>query len=200
MAIHPSIEADAYDLVLFDADGTLRRCKVANQPCPNRDGEWELIAGVKEQLHAFPWQASGIITGIVSNQAGVSLGYLDEGMVWALLHDLHYAAFGFSAYENFIRWCPHGVNDNCECRKPKPKMILDAIDCVFGGKPERTLYVGDLESDKQAAANAGVHFLWVWEFFGKSQDEWVGWLAMRADEDRAKVGASNPVVDSTTTA
>lgn len=183
--MHPSVESGAYDLVLFDADGTLRRCTVANQPCPNRDDEWELITGVKEQLRAFSWQERGIMTGVVSNQAGVALGYMTEPVAIQLVVDMFVDVFGFPPKQKLIRVCPHAPEMQCSCRKPKPEMLRQCMWWANNTTPARTLYVGDLESDKQAAANAGVDFLWAWEFFGKSQDEWIGWLSMRAEQDRA---------------
>lgn len=40
-------------LIMFDADGTLRRCTVPGQPCPNNPDEWELMPNIKETLQLF---------------------------------------------------------------------------------------------------------------------------------------------------
>ena len=50
--------------------------------------------------------------------------------------------------------CPHAPEDDCACRKPKPKLILDAARAL-GVEPKACLVVGDRESDLQAARNAG---------------------------------------------
>ncbi len=174
-----------YKLVIFDADGTLRRCTVANQPCPNKEGEWELIAGVKEHLATIPWKERGIRIGIASNQAGIAAGFMDAETAKDLLDEMFEAAFGFAPRVDLLLFCEHAPTTPCNCRKPKPGMI----DCIrFEGRAsrQRTLFVGDLESDEQAARNAGVDFQWAWEFFGKTKEEWVGWLAQRAEEDRIR--------------
>lgn len=178
--LHPLIEC-----VIFDADATLRRCTVADQACPNRDGEWELIAGVKERLALIQWKERGIRVGIASNQAGVALGYLTEETAHELLWDMFKEAFGFYGRADLIQLCPHPPEVGCNCRKPRPGMI-DLIRFEARASKRKTLFVGDLESDRQAAENAGVHFQWAWEFFGKCKEEWVGWLAQRAAEDRAR--------------
>lgn len=38
-----TVDITTKKLIIFDADGTLRRCTVPGQPCPNKDGEWELM-------------------------------------------------------------------------------------------------------------------------------------------------------------
>ena len=49
---------------------------------------------------------------------------------------------------------PHSPEDKCECRKPKPTMILEAIK-EFHIDPSKTYMVGDRESDIMAGINAG---------------------------------------------
>lgn len=162
-----------YKLIIFDADGTLRRCKDPKQVCPNKPDEWELIPGVKEKIAAL----DSTVFGIASNQAGVALGYLTEEAAQKMLWDLYVEAFGpDTAYHpSQVRLCPHNPKDDCDCRKPKLGMLLDIMsvyDEVTGkslGKHE-VLYVGDMESDKEAAERAGVGFMWAWEFFGWGKD------------------------------
>lgn len=41
-------------LLIFDTDGTLRRCTVRDQGCPNRNGQWEIIPWAREALARVP--------------------------------------------------------------------------------------------------------------------------------------------------
>jgi histidinol-phosphate phosphatase family protein len=50
--------------------------------------------------------------------------------------------------------CPHAPEDGCQCRKPKPKLILDAARAL-GVDPRCCIVVGDRESDVEAARSAG---------------------------------------------
>ncbi len=50
--------------------------------------------------------------------------------------------------------CPHGENDNCECRKPKPKLLLDAAR-EFDKDLSNSYMVGDRASDVLTGVNAG---------------------------------------------
>jgi len=146
-------------LIIFDADGTLRRCTVPGQPCPNKDGEWEVIPGVKERIAGLP---EGTHLAIASNQGGVGLGLMTLEIALELLRELSQQATGGRAW---VLLCPHAPKDGCACRKPSPKMLFEAME-PLGMKPRETLYVGDMESDREAAQRAGVAFAWACEFFG----------------------------------
>ena len=109
---------------------------------------------------------SGIGYGIASNQAGVSFGYMTVDTAYRLLEDMFEAAFGFPAVFGTIHVCPHSPDAGCKCRKPRPRMLTWLID-DWGVKPEATLMVGDMDSDRQAAEAAGCHFMDADEFFGR---------------------------------
>jgi D-glycero-D-manno-heptose 1,7-bisphosphate phosphatase len=52
--------------------------------------------------------------------------------------------------------CVHAPDVDCDCRKPKPKLILDAAR-AWGIDASTIVVVGDKESDVEAARNAGAH-------------------------------------------
>jgi D-glycero-D-manno-heptose 1,7-bisphosphate phosphatase len=53
-----------------------------------------------------------------------------------------------------IYYCPHGWDEGCECRKPKPGMLFSA-QRDFHLDLSRTYFIGDDVRDKQAADAAG---------------------------------------------
>ena len=59
-----------------------------------------------------------------------------------------------------IYYCPHGWNDGCECRKPKPGMLLQASRKHFIDLT-KTLFIGDDERDKQAGDAVGCNTILV---------------------------------------
>jgi D-glycero-D-manno-heptose 1,7-bisphosphate phosphatase len=107
-------------------------------------------------------RASGY-TAIVSNQGGVGLGHLSESMALNLLFNLADVLFDPRHYRVYM--CPHAPSAGCICRKPSPYALYKAMADTHS-IPRDTLYVGDMESDREAAQRAGVAFLWAWEFFG----------------------------------
>ena len=53
-----------------------------------------------------------------------------------------------------VYYCPHRPEENCECRKPKPGLLLQAArDFQIG--LERSYVIGDAASDIDAARAAG---------------------------------------------
>jgi len=157
--------AGPYDLVIFDADDTLRRTTAPGRPCPLGPDEWELRPGVQATLHRL--RAAGAVPriGIASNQDRVGYGQVSREAAERLLHDLAVRATGAPLPADAVQLCPHRPEERCGCRKPEPGM-LRRIMAFYGVPPERTLFVGDAETDREAARRAGTGFMWAREFFG----------------------------------
>ena len=92
---------------------------------------------------------------IVTNQSGISRGYYSEDDFERLTSWMieEFKKNGITIQK--VYHCPHLPDDNCECRKPKPKMLKDAID-EFDIDPAASWMIGDKPSDMEAAKNAGV--------------------------------------------
>jgi D-glycero-D-manno-heptose 1,7-bisphosphate phosphatase len=95
-------------------------------------------------------RAVGLPLAVVSNQSGVGRGYITLREVDAVNRRVDDLLGPFAGF--FV--CPHAPEDDCECRKPKPKLILDAARAL-GVDPSCCVVVGDRESDVEAARNAG---------------------------------------------
>ena len=153
-------------ILIFDADGTLRRTTVPGQPCPKSPDEWRLLPGVRGRLRALDWGPCGHRLGIASNQDGVALGDLSREMAERLLRDMVEAAIGFVPDDAAVEMCTCTAGAGCPDHKPAPGMLRRILR-RFGAAPEEALYVGDLEIDREAARRAGVPFEWAPDFFGK---------------------------------
>jgi D-glycero-D-manno-heptose 1,7-bisphosphate phosphatase len=92
---------------------------------------------------------------IVTNQSGVGRGIFSlEKMHRFNEHMLTILADnGIKIQE--LAYCPHAPEDNCDCRKPKPKLVLDMIDKYKLNKND-CLIVGDKLSDALTGKNAGI--------------------------------------------
>jgi D-glycero-D-manno-heptose 1,7-bisphosphate phosphatase len=160
---------ERYKLFIFDADDTLRRTVTPGKPCPHAPGEWVLMPGVQSVLAKVAWGSEGRPwLGIASNQDQVGYGHLTLTMARALLRDLARSAANIDPPEAALQLCPHPLEEECECRKPKPGM-LQAIMGYYGVTPENTLFVGNHEVDREAAARAGASFSWSTEFFPQQE-------------------------------
>ncbi len=151
-------------LLLLDRDGTLNR-SIGTGP-PNHPAEISLLPGVASKLHEFA--SLGWRTVIITNQGGVAFGYLSEAEAYAT-HQAVLDALPVEVDASYL--CPHHPRGtipryakHCPNRKPAPGAILDALQ-RFGTAPQDCLFVGDRDSDRQAAAAAGVPFRWARNFF-----------------------------------
>jgi HAD superfamily hydrolase (TIGR01662 family) len=132
------------ELVLFDRDATL----VHDVPY---NGDPDLVAPVpaaRESLNRL--RHLGIRLGVVSNQSGVGSGRLSMDQVQAVNARVEQLLGPFDVW----RICPHARDAGCGCRKPAPGMVKDAC-AELGIDPTRTVVVGDIGADVEAAAAAG---------------------------------------------
>jgi D-glycero-D-manno-heptose 1,7-bisphosphate phosphatase len=153
---------DDIELLIFDADGTLRYVTVPGQHYPLRSDEWRLMPRVRETLASLP--RSRLKFGIASNQHGVALGQLRRADAEAMLVATWHSAFGPGAPDVLLELCVCLPDAACPRRKPAPGM-LQSLMVRHGVAPERVLYVGDLAIDQRAAASANVRFSWARDFF-----------------------------------
>lgn len=165
---------DRYFLLICDADGTLRRCTVPGQPCPNKNNEWEVIEEARDWLSQIDF-ATEYYFAIASNQGGVSLGLISAVDAMQMLIDLAIKLVGEGALdflnvfdnlesETNIKICT-SLDKTDYDRKPNPGMLENLIN-QYRTTPDQTLMVGDMESDRLAAKNAGCDFIWAWDLFG----------------------------------
>lgn len=155
-------------LFIFDKDGTLVG-GIGNRPA-NTPGEQRPLPGVIEKLAEL--RASGHMIALASNQGGVAWGYISYGMACDLMRDAA-EKIGGAHYTTFCPYDPKAASKFPDgfyardhyTRKPQPGMIQECLD-HFEVLPEEVVYIGDQESDKQAAEAAGVHFEWAADFFG----------------------------------
>lgn len=165
-----------YRLAIFDIDGTLTEIKPdvrQQQPrlvTPNYLGEQQPISGVIEKLAGI--QSKGMALALATNRGGVAFGYTTLAQAEALAQEAadlcqipqariyvcpyHAKARGPRAQREFAR------EDNC--RKPNPGMLLQAL-ADFQIAPQHAFFVGDMQTDRQAAEQAEVDFFWAQEFF-----------------------------------
>ncbi len=130
--------------VLFDRDGTL----VEDVPY---NGDPERVVPVRDARATLDrLRAAGVRVGVLTNQSGVGRGLISLEQM-RMVNARVDALLG-----PFDGWyiCEHAPDDACECRKPKPKLVLDAAR-DWNIDPACIAVVGDKESDVEAARNAG---------------------------------------------
>ncbi len=142
-------------LVILDRDG------VINYDSPHfikNPDEWKPIPGSLEAIALL--NQSGFRIALATNQSGISRGLFDMATLNAI-HDKMVRTLGqFGGRIDALFYCPHGADDNCDCRKPKSGMI-EEIGRRFAIDLNTVYSVGDALRDLQASARYGIQCILV---------------------------------------
>ncbi|TVM03681.1 MAG: D,D-heptose 1,7-bisphosphate phosphatase [Candidatus Brocadia sp. WS118] len=141
--------------VFLDRDGTI----IVHEHYLSSPDQLKLLPNASQGIRLF--QEHGYLIIVITNQSGIARGFFDEEQLMLI----HMKLMGMLKAEGVIvddwYYCPHHLEGiverykvDCDCRKPKPGLILDAarkhnIDLA------QSLMIGDSESDMFAGKNAG---------------------------------------------
>ena len=139
--------------VFFDRDGTLIEAEIRNGKLFSIDDPAKLVLlkGVREGLESL--HCRDFLIFVVTNQPDVARGKISTAQVEAV-HQRLKEVTGPGTFRQ-IYYCPHDDKDQCECRKPKPGMLLRAAE-EWGIDLASSYIVGDQERDVKAGLAAGV--------------------------------------------
>jgi D-glycero-D-manno-heptose 1,7-bisphosphate phosphatase len=117
--------------------------------------DFEFIDGVFETCRHF--KGKGYLIIIITNQAGIARGKYTENDFTVLTDWMIKEFVEEDINISKVYHCPQHpeFSGQCECRKPKPKMILDAQK-EFDINLSKSILVGDKNSDIGAGINAGI--------------------------------------------
>ena len=136
-------------LVILDRDGTINHDSDQHIKSP---AEWKPIKGSLEAIARLTQAGWRVV--VATNQSGIGRGLFDMATLNAIHDTMHRAVHQAGGRIDAIFFCPHAGDANCECRKPKPGMLLEIakrMNVQLDGVP----MVGDSLRDLQAAAAAG---------------------------------------------
>ena len=91
---------------------------------------------------------------VISNQAAVGKGLLDLAGLDEITARMQQALLEDGTALTAVYYCPHRPDENCLCRKPKPELLYRAA-ADFNIHLRRSVFIGDSETDVQAAMSAG---------------------------------------------
>jgi D-glycero-D-manno-heptose 1,7-bisphosphate phosphatase len=100
-------------------------------------------------------QKKGFLLVVVTNQSGIGRGLftLDD---FTTLNNWMVQKFSDNGVTiSKVLFCPHAPDEHCTCRKPSPKLFLEAIS-EFSSSPGLCLNIGDKPTDIVAGLNAGI--------------------------------------------
>lgn len=134
-------------LLILDRDGVINYDSDEYIKSPE---EWIPLPGSIEAI-AKACQA-GFNIAVATNQSGIARGYFNLATLEAMHDKMRKLVEDAGGKIDYIAYCPHGPEDSCECRKPKPG-LFNQIKAHFGLKDfSNCLSIGDSLRDLEAAA------------------------------------------------
>ena len=139
----------------------------------DRDGVLNEEVGYLWEIERFEWidgareaiklcNERGFLAVVVTNQGGIAKNLYTARDVDALHSFMQESLSEIGAHIDAFYYCPHHIDGTikelsveCECRKPKPGLILKACE-ELKIEPARSIMFGDKERDMGAARAAGL--------------------------------------------
>lgn len=135
--------------VLIDRDGVINQDSDDFIKSPD---EWQPIPGSLEAIAMLTQHDYQVV--VITNQSGLARGLFDTKMLELIHARMRSLTEEKGGKIEAIYFCPHGPEDNCSCRKPKPGLLV-----AFGKNKAISLagipFIGDSLRDLQAALAVG---------------------------------------------
>jgi len=159
-------------ILFLDLDGTVRKGPKELGRFVNGPEDVELFDGMVELIKSYKARGWRIVA--ISNQGGIALGDVTANSVNRAMEETNRLC---ARLFDRMYWCTHhpdAVADEyaskeeksiCLCRKPMIGYVVVAMASMAEQydefyRPYTSLFVGDMEDDKQCAANANIPFKW----------------------------------------
>ncbi len=143
-------EREGREWCLFlDRDGVLNRQIVGDYVRSWQDFEW--LPGVRSALKQLREWAPHLV--VVTNQQGVGKGLMGSDDLAAIHEHLQADLVEEGVVIDAFQVCPHLEAADCDCRKPRPRLVLDWLANHPGCEPSLSIMVGDSRSDLELAHN-----------------------------------------------
>jgi len=136
-------------LIILDRDGVINEDSDDFIKSPD---EWKPLPGSLEaiaQLNNAGWQVV-----VATNQSGIARKLYDLDTLHAIHDKMHRMLLEYGGSIEAVFFCPHGPNDNCDCRKPLPG-LFDQIAMRLKTSLTGVPVIGDSLRDIQSAKAVG---------------------------------------------
>jgi D-glycero-D-manno-heptose 1,7-bisphosphate phosphatase len=142
-------------VIVLDRDG------VINEDSPDyikKPDEWHPLPGSLAAIAQL--KDAGLQVAIATNQSGVARGLFSIDTLWEIHQKMLAEILAAGGFVTRIFFCLHGPDDGCDCRKPKPGLLLQIAEhfaCGF----DHMIMIGDSQRDLEAAQAVGARAILV---------------------------------------
>jgi histidinol-phosphate phosphatase family protein len=128
--------------------------------------EFRFLAGSREAIARLTQAGHRIV--VCTNQAAIARGQVSRETVEDIHQRMLASIAEYGGMIEKVYYCPHGKDENCICRKPRPGMLLCAQK-ELNINMHDAIFIGDSITDVQAGLAAGVHTMLVLTGLGIEQ-------------------------------
>lgn len=136
-------------LIILDRDGVIN---YDSDEYIKTEEEWTPIPGSLEAIAKLTHEGYHVV--VISNQAGLARGKITLENLNRIHRKMHTLVSQYGGKIEAIFFCPHGPDDQCDCRKPKPGLFKE-ISKRLHAPLDGVIVIGDKLSDIQAALFVG---------------------------------------------
>jgi D-glycero-D-manno-heptose 1,7-bisphosphate phosphatase len=136
-------------LVILDRDGVINHDSPSYIKSPE---EWKPMPRSLDAIARLTQADFRVV--VATNQSGVGRGLFEMATLNAIHDKMHRAVGQAGGRIDAVFYCPHAMEANCACRKPRPGLLED-IGRRFNTSLEGVPCIGDQLRDLQAAAAVG---------------------------------------------
>jgi D-glycero-D-manno-heptose 1,7-bisphosphate phosphatase len=151
--------------IFLDRDGTI----LEEVGYLNHLSRFHLLPGAAAGIRRLNLAAVPVI--VVTNQSGVARGFFPEEMVHRVHEKMARELAAAGAHADGIYYCPHGADDECDCRKPRTGMLEQAAR-EHQLELKGSWMVGDKYDDVVMGHRAGCRTVLVMTGYGRGEYEW----------------------------
>lgn len=137
--------------LFLDRDGTIN----VERDYVHKVADFEFQPGIFELIRQY--QNEGYLIFIITNQSGIARGLYSENE-YLQLTDWMIKEFAKAKIRiEEVYHCPHhpDFTGNCDCRKPKPGLLLEAVE-EYNLDSAKSILIGDSDRDLEAGKRAGI--------------------------------------------
>ena len=136
-------------LIILDRDGVINE---DSDDYIKTEQEWQAIPGSLQAIARLNHHGYRVI--VATNQSGLARGKLTLKEFNKIHRKMHTHLSQYGGAIEAVFFCPHGPDDGCTCRKPKPGLFME-IEKRLRISLHDVIAIGDKLSDIEAALAIG---------------------------------------------
>ena len=114
--------------------------------------ELEICPNVAKNIKLL--KDAGFLVIVITNQSAVNRGIITHEMINQIHNSIQDHLKKYGTFLDGFYYCPHVPDENCNCRKPKPGLLQQAI-LELNIDLNSSWMIGDSDSDIEAADSVG---------------------------------------------